>query len=640
MILKRSFSGALATVALLALNSQQSFANQGVPEFIKNFDEVQPAVRTTSSRSGRSLGAGLEIGFEAAGRRFDLVLEPSELLAAGAEILRITDDGPVQASARTLLYSGTLADDPSAVVRVALGSQGLDGLVLTDDDMFFLEPAARYGVAPEGATLVYAASQVDERPEALGCGADDASFGIGTSAPSRRMARGTPSSGGLLEMAMVGDYELFQKYGTSTIDRILTLMNLVDGVYASELGVTIALTQVVVYETTADPFSDENNSSDLLDEASAFRGAPGSPIGDTGLAHLLTGRGLAGSVIGVAWVGVLCDGYYGIGLSEDFSPDTFSMTLLLSHEIGHNFGAWHDGESSPEPCTAGAPFGHIMWPSIGGGMDDTFSDCTRSTVAGNVAAASCIGPAIPAGCGDGTLDPGEECDDGNNDSGDCCRLDCKFDPPGNFCAGDANVCTDDICDGAGNCQHVDNTASCDDGDVCTLPGTCSGGVCAASLVPLPLGRVKLKAKFKAGAANDKLTLKANVPTDGWISPPALAGSQIEIAAGGSPAWSSELPGGAIWETVGSNGLSYRYEAGASPPPGAGGVSKLQIKYKLSAGIVQVKLKTSGEEFAGLVNREDLGLRIQVGNDTIGDCGALESMGCAAKPDKLVTCITP
>lgn len=42
------------------------------------------------------------------------------------------------------------------------------------------------------------------------------------------------------------------------------------------------------------------------------------------------------------------------------------------------------------------------------------------------------GPCICAGaCGDGAVDPGEECDDGNNENGDGCSADCVIEPCGN-----------------------------------------------------------------------------------------------------------------------------------------------------------------------------------------------------------------
>ena len=43
---------------------------------------------------------------------------------------------------------------------------------------------------------------------------------------------------------------------------------------------------------------------------------------------------------------------------------------------------------------------------------------------------------------------------------------------------DANDCTDDACDVTTGCTHVENTASCDDGDACTEGDMCAAGVCA------------------------------------------------------------------------------------------------------------------------------------------------------------------
>jgi len=43
---------------------------------------------------------------------------------------------------------------------------------------------------------------------------------------------------------------------------------------------------------------------------------------------------------------------------------------------------------------------------------------------------------------------------------------------------DQNPCTDDSCDDAKGCQHVDNTKPCGGGDPCAPAGTCQGGTCA------------------------------------------------------------------------------------------------------------------------------------------------------------------
>jgi cysteine-rich repeat protein len=58
------------------------------------------------------------------------------------------------------------------------------------------------------------------------------------------------------------------------------------------------------------------------------------------------------------------------------------------------------------------------------------------------------GVCIPASCGNGVIDPGEACDDGNRESGDGCRGDCEK----------IEVCGDGV---------VDVGEQCDDGN--TIP---------------------------------------------------------------------------------------------------------------------------------------------------------------------------
>src|SRR5438093_1731938 len=87
-------------------------------------------------------------------------------------------------------------------------------------------------------------------------------------------------------------------------------------------------------------------------------------------------------------------------------------------------------------------------------------------------------------CGNGFLDPGEQCDDGNTLDGDCCSSTCQFEPAGAPCASPTPCLTATTCDGAGVCGGGTPTlAACNDGNACTTADTCAGGVCVGGPPP-------------------------------------------------------------------------------------------------------------------------------------------------------------
>lgn len=102
----------------------------------------------------------------------------------------------------------------------------------------------------------------------------------------------------------------------------------------------------------------------------------------------------------------------------------------------------------------------------------------------------------PDGCGNGAVDPGEQCDGGS-----CCSASCQFVDNGTSCVdanacngaetcqagvctagtplvcNDGNICTDDSCNPATGCVATPNTAPCSDGSACTVGDVCAAGTC-------------------------------------------------------------------------------------------------------------------------------------------------------------------
>ena len=131
----------------------------------------------------------------------------------------------------------------------------------------------------------------------------------------------------------------------------------------------------------------------LLDEIAIFRNSqPNQNV--KGLTHLWTGKDVEGdggnnSTVGIAYTGALCSQRFGAGLSEGRNRSFDS--LIAAHEIGHNFGAPHDGTTG-SACEAETG-GFIMAASLNG--SDQFSQCSLEQMADDIAQAEVRGCITP-----------------------------------------------------------------------------------------------------------------------------------------------------------------------------------------------------------------------------------------------------
>ena len=284
------------------------------------------------------------------GRTEVLELRPSDVRARDYRLLVQRDDGsfavPPPRTATT--WRGALAGQSGSRVAATLDARGLAArILLTDGTELFLEPLS--GKVPGAARREHA---LYDRHDVLDRGVPCAPprFAPADSGPSAPAgAEGTtPEASGagtlkVAELAIDADYEYFMAWGqsvTAVEDRIHTVIDALNLQYESEVGITHRITTVIVRTSPSQPYTATDPNA-LLDQLRVEWTANRAGV-QRDLAHLFTGKQIDGSVIGIAWLGVVCNSSYGYGLSQsDFNGNFASATDLTAHELGHNWNASH-----------------------------------------------------------------------------------------------------------------------------------------------------------------------------------------------------------------------------------------------------------------------------------------------------------
>ena len=189
-----------------------------------------------------------------------------------------------------------------------------------------------------------------------------------------------------IDIAIVTDAEFTQANSINPHAAVIARMNIVDGIYTEQVGVHLNITEVRPLASNGSMIA--TTPSLLLNQFASYTSSPG--FNNPGLAHLFTGRDMQGNTVGIAYVGVLCRKDVGVGVSQTTGTGT-TGALTVAHEIGHNFGAPHDGEAGTN-C-ASSPNTFIMNPVLNGSTQ--FSACSLQQMVPFISSASCMSDTTP-----------------------------------------------------------------------------------------------------------------------------------------------------------------------------------------------------------------------------------------------------
>ncbi len=373
-----------------------------------------PAVRivyheTLRIQARQSEGHTRAMSFDAYGQRFELELTDNEGIRRAVPASR-PDIEPLR---------GTVPGQPGSWVRITHTRSGWRGILFDGQELYAIEPAhevAGYLVQPlltagPGDAVIYRLKDAllavgpafceIAQPDSPAV-PDSAVTGSSGTAPATSpvpkqvsaqalysaMATGSDTQSTVptlrLLVGVIADYEFLQEYSDDPEGTLISRMDIVDGIYSSQVGVKIALAPLTIQQTSQEPFTSTDPNT-LLSQVRQFRHNSSEQMA-TGVTHLMTGRDLDGSTVGIAYMGSVCDGDTADSLSEG-NHSSLMSALIAAHELGHNFNAPHDGV--PGAC-ASTPQIYLMAPQIN--FSQQFSACSLQQIHLRIQTAQCLTP--------------------------------------------------------------------------------------------------------------------------------------------------------------------------------------------------------------------------------------------------------
>ncbi|HCA60066.1 MAG TPA: hypothetical protein DEP46_19040, partial [Blastocatellia bacterium] len=321
-VLSHLFAGAILAFACTAIVAQESSINRDLKSAFERYELTEVRLPESAVESG-SLTLRLPTG----GRTETLRLVRHDLRA---EDFLAEDTGPM---GRTPLdmgavntFKGSVEGVSGSEARLTLGQKGIEGFFETGSGRFFIEPASKYSTAAgPGLAVIYRAED-SKNGSGFWCESDIPSkieygktLAAGSAAEAVQSLR-------RIDLATDADQAYVNIFGSAAAANaeILSILNMVEGTFASELNLTIRVTFMHTW-TSADPFTGANTSQML--DAFRLHWNANYPVLNypRTAAHLFSGKSTAQSQ-GIAYLGVMCSNSsyaYGISGYVSWAPGKF-----------------------------------------------------------------------------------------------------------------------------------------------------------------------------------------------------------------------------------------------------------------------------------------------------------------------------
>lgn len=314
----------------------------------------------------------LRVAVNVDGEDLYLLLSPSPMTQATVWLDAALDD---QLPPAVGVFDGAVEGVESSWVRAVLGNGSIRGVVNIDGVQSQLTPANLIG------TLDYYQPRSRKQKVDGGLHSDlaDSVQGldvlVAPPAPASDFTSRSitaQSDVRTVPVSIVVDSQYDRYFAGEGLIHALNNLNVADGVYR-DFGLALSLDEAVQFSDVDDPLMTNAVPLEaILRSFRNYRMQYSTVFKDSALSYLFTGNQRTDITLGLAWIDTACrtDGY-DVGVT---TPSSFG-DVLLTHELGHSFGAQHDSDTQCNDNRLS-----VMWPNISDKTTTEFTSCAQQSV--------------------------------------------------------------------------------------------------------------------------------------------------------------------------------------------------------------------------------------------------------------------
>uniref|UniRef100_A0A668TCG7 Uncharacterized protein n=1 Tax=Oreochromis aureus TaxID=47969 RepID=A0A668TCG7_OREAU len=420
-------------------------------------DELSTRVKATASSDSTQVNHVAQASFQvdAFGRKFILDVELNHFICV---YLCVSTQG-----GEHCYYQGKVRNIPHSFVALST-CHGLHGMFFDGNHTYMIEPGGHSG------------SNVSTADGSSQRGLSICPSSVFSHPAAPRLSRSVEDETKYIELMVINDHLMYKKHRLSvghTNNNAKTVVNIADMIFREQLNTRIVLVAMETWSADNKFNIDDGDPMVTLKEFMKYRKDFIKEKCDS--VHLFAGNRFHSSWGGASYMGGVCSLTKGGGVNE--YGKTNEMAITLAQSLGQNIGIFSDKKRMLNgECKCDDRWAGCIMDDIGFYLPKKFSDCNVEEYYNflNSGGGACLFNKPlklldPPECGNGFVEPGEECDCGSpaecaKEGENCCK---------NCTLTQGSVCSNGLC--CNNCQMEFRGVVCRDAvNDCDIPEICSG----------------------------------------------------------------------------------------------------------------------------------------------------------------------